>query len=538
MNRKFFVFLSTVVISLTLVSIPTLADTNNSIPVVTNITAVIDTQRSCVKISYDVFDREDDVMEIKVNIINALGNIENSSLNSFIGDIGYPITGGINKQITWYYNSKFIEFDLLKESYFAEIIADDKVPIDIQLVVEEVDTLRMKKYLGDIYGIRCYQVDPYEVEEKKNYIKQFFEINGLASEFQPFKFFQYDADNILGTKYGMVNPKKTVILCGHYDTASNSPGAHDNGSGIAGMLEIIRILTTFNFEYTIKFIAFDLEELGLVGSKYFMENGVSDDEDILAVINFDAIGYYCSEPGCHSITNSDLKKFLGPQLYDSVAVHNFVGDFVFNVSNSKSISLMNLMKYNALTYAPGIKMMSVSLLDNDGGPSSDHKSFWDNDICSILLSDLRGQSWHTINDTLGTLKYSYFSQIVKATIAAISELAKIKHCGVATSHPFQFESGISHSERKKMIDFEISSNYPNPFNLTTFFNFRLIKSSFVNIDIYNLLGEKVATLISNEFKRQGEYKITWTANNLPSGIYLLKIQIDDNFKINKLLFQK
>lgn len=78
------------------------------------------------------------------------------------------------------------------------------------------------------------------------------------------------------------------------------------------------------------------------------------------------------------------------------------------------------------------------------------------------------------------------------------------------------------------------SNYPNPFNPTTNIKYEIAKDGFVNIVVYNTLGQVVATLV-NENKSSGKYSVHFNANNLPSGIYFYKIESGNFTKVNKML---
>ncbi len=86
--------------------------------------------------------------------------------------------------------------------------------------------------------------------------------------------------------------------------------------------------------------------------------------------------------------------------------------------------------------------------------------------------------------------------------------------------------------------FELSQNYPNPFNPTTTISYQLQKQSNVELNIYNLLGQKVTTLVSKK-QPAGNYKIEWDASGFASGVYLYKLSTDQGFtKIKKLILLK
>jgi len=86
--------------------------------------------------------------------------------------------------------------------------------------------------------------------------------------------------------------------------------------------------------------------------------------------------------------------------------------------------------------------------------------------------------------------------------------------------------------------FSLKQNYPNPFNPSTTIEFSIPKVEYVNLIVYNLLGQEVTTLVSEKLT-PGEYKYTWDASHLASGVYIYKIQTDNGFtKTKKLLLIK
>jgi hypothetical protein len=86
-------------------------------------------------------------------------------------------------------------------------------------------------------------------------------------------------------------------------------------------------------------------------------------------------------------------------------------------------------------------------------------------------------------------------------------------------------------------DFVLNQNYPNPFNPSTTIEFSIGQASFVKLDVYNALGEKVANLL-NENKEQGSYQINFDAVNLPSGIYIAKLDAGSKVNTIKMSFLK
>jgi hypothetical protein len=114
---------------------------------------------------------------------------------------------------------------------------------------------------------------------------------GLTVALEPFSYSSTTYYNVVGTKTGTVWPDQEYVIGAHYDCVSN-PGADDDASGVALMLEVARVVCQYDSDYTIRFAAFDREEQGLVGSTAYVDAHISD--DILGMLQADMVAY---DPG-------------------------------------------------------------------------------------------------------------------------------------------------------------------------------------------------------------------------------------------------
>ena len=96
-------------------------------------------------------------------------------------------------------------------------------------------------------------------------------------------------------------------------------------------------------------------------------------------------------------------------------------------------------------------------------------------------------------------------------------------------------TSVDEKEVNKIQDFYLYQNYPNPFNGETVIKFTLAKPGKVALEVFNILGEKVATLINNDKLDRGWHSVTYRAENLPSGMYFYKIQVDELKRIRKFV---
>lgn len=225
------------------------------------------------------------------------------------------------------------------------IPSDDLTAIEDMLSRVDVkvwfNTIRDLAY-NDGYRSRfCLRVEDYHQAEGQpkpdgacdnaaRYILERFRSYGLQAEMIPFKhrveslsgelLGEYTLYNVVATLPGKGPDRdKEILLTAHYDSIASheegweehwneipAPGATDNGSGVATVLEVARILSRYDFNYTIKFIAFSGEELGLFGSRDYSKHAADKGEPIAAVLNVDMLGH--DEDGVldvHVVTNEE-----------------------------------------------------------------------------------------------------------------------------------------------------------------------------------------------------------------------------------------
>lgn len=93
------------------------------------------------------------------------------------------------------------------------------------------------------------------------------------------------------------------------------------------------------------------------------------------------------------------------------------------------------------------------------------------------------------------------------------------------------------AEDESILDYKLYANYPNPFNPTTRIDFQIPQNDFVNLSVFNSIGQKVAVLINNILSK-GKYSVEFDASNLPSGIYIYKIQSNYYNVVKKMILTK
>lgn len=212
------------------------------------------------------------------------------------------------------------------------------------------------------------------------------------------------APNVVGIKHGVAHPDNIyVVIDGHMDCTSNQapnfcPGADDNASGTAAVIEAARVMKDYNFEYSVRYIAFTGEEQGLYGSDAYATAARNRGDSIFGVINYDMIGYADGLPEDLEV----IGKTSNPNC------QAFVDYFV---------ACANLYT-NVLT--------SVHMVASMG--SSDHSSFWDQGyvaFCGIEDYMPTNPHYHQTSDSIGAgfNAPEFFTDVTKAGVACLASLA-------------------------------------------------------------------------------------------------------------------
>jgi hypothetical protein len=325
----------------------------------------------------------------------------------------------------------------------------------------------------------------------------------MRDSFQ-FAFAPISGTNILAEQTGTRFPLQKYILCAHYDATADdtrdsvAPGADDNATGVAAVLEAARLLSRYQTDYTILFALWDCEELGCIGSDAYATAARTRGDSIIGVINLDMLG---------TDTNSDsLMKVGGGTAIDDTVVQ-----------------LCQL-------YQIGLMPVIVS----SGLQSSDHVSFRRQKYPAIMLIEYHftiSPVNHTSLDRIDRLNLDYFRRQTKLAVATIAFLAGVNSpCSVTAA-------------KNVATTFSLEQNYPNPFNPVTQIKYSILKDGYVTLKVFDVLGREVTVLV-NGLKRAGVYTLEWNAGNFASGVYLARLIVRDdlgNLKyhgVRKLLLAK
>lgn len=402
---------------------PNLVSDKNYPPTVSNFNTEVND--NFITLTFDLLDDENDKLDLKVLVLDSLSDsiAYEIPLANLIGHVKFPVLPGLNKSIKWDYINDTGFQQLAINQFKVKLVADDRYVTNMQDIIDLVDEERLITDIQTIEGVRHYQTNPAGLTNARNYIRQTMSEYNITHSDQTFNHLGSQGINIIGQLNGTDNHNEVYIIDGHYDTVSRTPGADDNASGTAGMLEVMRVLSQFNSKTSIKFIGFDKEELGLIGSRHYARNK-NPNEKILGLINFEMIGYTCTnQPECINFPNADTS--------------------IYNIKSSFADTLSDAFVQIGATHVPNLKITAVTDDGDSNFRRSDHAPFWDIGVDALFLTDganFRTPHYHQTSDRLQTLDTEFMTQIVKTTVGTIAKLAEISHNGYAESDIITIEN--------------------------------------------------------------------------------------------------
>jgi Zn-dependent M28 family amino/carboxypeptidase len=293
------------------------------------------------------------------------------------------------------------------------------IPISTQTLVPSAKVREHIQVIAQKIGKRNV-VDTFALAETGAYIDRELSSTGLLVTSQSYQAEEYHVRNIVAEIPGSSAPNEIVIVGAHYDTAPDSPGANDNGSGIASLLVLAGLFAGRPKARTIRFVAFTCEEdpffqTHLMGSFQYAAECRKRRDDIRAMLSLETIGYYSNA------ANTQHRPRLLRHLLPSTA--NFLL-FVSNISSRGLLTKAHSAFCDANTSIPAHKVWLPGWLR---GPSaSDQWSFWKHGYPAIMITDtanLRYPPFHTLDDTPEKLCYEHLADVIGGLELVVTHLS-------------------------------------------------------------------------------------------------------------------
>lgn len=382
---------------------------------------------------------------------------------------------------------------------------------DVQDFVNLIDPAAYNLILQEISGaISFWHEDTehlvstryYNTSDKElvaSYLASRLESYGYEVMFEEFYYNSNLCRNIVATKLGTTLPNEVVVLGGHYDSTSPvhtlAPGAEDNGSGTALVMEVARIAAERNFDRSLQFVLFDSEEQGLNGSYHFVDTAVNLGRDIIAAVIADMVSWYST--------------------HYAVIIE---GDEPYEW-------LMGTMEDNVAAYTPlGSRKEYFSW-------GSDHVPFQQASIASFLAIDWDWNNYphyHQTTDTWNNVADTaeIAAQIAKACAATLADVAGLQPVASPVS------------EQIPQVKPQLAA-FPNPFNPQVTISLSLPAGVSTRLSVYDLAGQRLA-ILHDGFLPAGRHAVVWDGRDrqgrtLGSGTYLCRLEtpaLSTSLKLN------
>lgn len=287
---------------------------------------------------------------------------------------------------------------------------------DADPVVAVAGTVSTDRLRGAIAALESFQTRDATTSGSlaaANFLQDYFVRLGLETNHEDFTFAAevdgvrvtgLPGSNVVATIPGTVSPEEILIVGAHYDSWSRggtarvfAPGADDNASGTAAVMEVARVLAGRRFDFTVRVVAFGAEEYGLHGSRYHAQAARARGDRIIGVLNLDMIGYVDRPPEDLDLVVNAASEWLATR-YAAVAAR----------------------------HAP----LPISPLVDPTERASDHAPFWDAGYSALLAIEDRAVTnpyYHRTTDTIETLDLAFATSVTRATAAGAAELAQLSH---------------------------------------------------------------------------------------------------------------
>ncbi|HDQ45655.1 MAG TPA: M20/M25/M40 family metallo-hydrolase [bacterium] len=306
--------------------------------------------------------------------------------------------------------------------------------------------------------------------------------------------------NVLGFQAGGLYPGQVYLLSAHYDSMPDSavsPGADDNASGVAAVLEAARILAGAELNFSVIYAFWDEEEYGYIGSRAYAVRAVSRKEDIRGVINLDMIGWD---------GNGDMRILL---------------DIGRNADRNPLFDTAN--------HVNGAYGIGLTIATDTGTVQSDQRPFRNHGFLALGIHEyLPGDMnpfYHTVNDRVEHLHPDFFLRCARLAAGTIASLAQSGLMVAVETIP---------PDRAVLT---LAQNHPNPFNPETVIAYTIPEPGHVVLDMWDMLGRQVSTLVDG-WRMAGPHAVTVDGRHLPSGMYTYRIQMDGWMRQRKMLLLK
>lgn len=265
---------------------------------------------------------------------------------------------------------------------------------DVEDIMQSIDESFIRDSIAAVQAFGPHPTGSEACAQVRDYLAQRLETWGLEVSLHTWSRRSYQGQNIIATWPGIHDQLPPVVVSAHYDSAPGSPGADDDGSGVASVLAAARALRGYSFNRTVMFVLFSGEEQGTLGSLSYVHDIYHQGKQVAGVINLDGIG--------HTETGSGGRNVI---VYEEPA----------------SAWLADAMEEVASDHYGQVRL-GLKRLPNTG--YSDHNSFLAYGYGALQVEEYEyNDRFHTANDTLDYVNVTYVTHIARLTAGTLARVA-------------------------------------------------------------------------------------------------------------------
>jgi len=261
---------------------------------------------------------------------------------------------------------------------------------------------------------------PDALAEASSYIEHVWQELGFLVTLQTYEAKGVPCSNLEVTHAGTTHPEQILLIGAHYDTVYGSPGANDNASGVAALLEITRLLKGVETDCTVRLVAFVNEESPfffreLMGSMVYAKAARKRNDDIRLMISLEMLGCYSERP--RSQRYPPLFRFFYPDRANFIA-------FVSNLRSRRVLQRFSAA-FRRHSQFPAEHVATFSWIP--GVAWSDHLAFWRQGYRALMVTDTafyRYPHYHEATDLPDELDYASMAAVTEGVADAVASLAR------------------------------------------------------------------------------------------------------------------
>lgn len=322
---------------------------------------------------------------------------------TIISTVGYQVSGAeqirkdavISSDFRIDDNLKLKTDEITSTSGIHQKIYTSSYNDNIISMIQQLNETMVLRYIENLTAFGPRVTSSPACDDAGKYIYNEFKNMGLDVRYQNWSAHAQRGSNIEASINGINSSSDEIyIICGHYDSVTQSPGADDNGAGTTAVISAAKIMSQYSFNHTIRFVTFSGEEQGLYGSRAYAEEAFENDDNIIAAINMDMMGYSKDVDDKVKVYYNDYFEWLM--------------DFTINVSQQ---------------YDQYIHMEAIPSGSSGG---SDHVSFWNEGYNAIFFFEYEWNPYyHSSGDTIEHMSIPYATKVSKLSMAILAELSQI-----------------------------------------------------------------------------------------------------------------